>query len=468
MAYKAIVTKLVNVKKIENADKIQTALAAGNQVIVSSDQKEGELGVYFPSDGCIVSHEFMSKNNLYDTPELNFDKTKKGFFSKKGRVRVLTLRGCKSDGFWCPLSYFSFIKGYENLLVEGFEFDTLNDSLICKKYVNQETLKLRDDNSTKNKKRKDKKLESIMFHQHFDTDEFNRNMHKIFEDSNLRNKEIIITSKLHGTSQRVGHVLIDRKLNIFEKFLDKYLNKFIKVEKQEWSNLNGTRRVVLGDSTKEGYHSNKLRDGAASFFKDRLKKGETFFFEVVGFEDLDRPIMPFVSTERLKDKNFSKKYSNYDKSNNIMVYNYGCKNGEFDVYVYRGTMTNEDGVTIDYKWDELVERCKEIGVKTVPLLDRFTLKEFYFNHIGFNDDGNFDERYWREKFNEYVNKLSDSKDHLFGEHWSEGVCVRVESNFTPYILKCKNFTFKVLEQIIKESGVADIEEAESSIETSNE
>jgi hypothetical protein len=86
-----------------------------------------------------------------------------------------------------------------------------------------------------------------------------------------------------------------------------------------------------------------------------LKKGETVFFEIVGFEPNGKPIMPAVDTEKLKDKEFTKKYG---KS---MTFSYGCNptDKQFDIYVYRIHMTNEDGFSIEYSWEDIKERCKE-------------------------------------------------------------------------------------------------------------
>jgi hypothetical protein len=44
-------------------------------------------------------------------------------------------------------------------------------------------------------------------------------------------------------------------------------------------------------------------------------------------------------------------------------------------------------------------------------------------------------------------------------HIKEGVCVRLESGIFPRIFKHKSFDFKVLEGIVKDSGVVDMEES---------
>ena len=63
MSYKAIVTRLKNVRPHSNADRVQLATCHGNQVVIGLNSQEGELGVYFPSDGQL-SPEFCKENKL--------------------------------------------------------------------------------------------------------------------------------------------------------------------------------------------------------------------------------------------------------------------------------------------------------------------------------------------------------------------------------------------------------------------
>ena len=49
---------------------------------------------------------------------------------------------------------------------------------------------------------------------------------------------------------------------------------------------------------------------------------------------------------------------------------------------------------------------------------------------------------------------------LDDRHIKEGVCVRIEGGISNRTTKFKSFEFKVLEGIVKDSGVIDTEEAE--------
>jgi len=46
-----------------------------------------------------------------------------------------------------------------------------------------------------------------------------------------------------------------------------------------------------------------------------------------------------------------------------------------DIYVYRMTMTNEDGFVVEYTPDFMRYRCEQMGVKCVPVMDKFIIPE---------------------------------------------------------------------------------------------
>ena len=437
MAYNAIVTRLTNVRPHPNADKVQLATCHGNQVVIGLDSLEGHLGVYFPSDGQL-SDEFCKANNLYRDAELNARKDEKGgMFDANRRVRAQKFRGEISDGFWVPLHYFGFIM-VSGLDVEGFEFDEWKGVPICNKYVNPNTAKIARENQGKKTR---VSRSSVMFKEHFDTGHFGKNIHE-FE----KGQHIIITEKLHGTSGRIGHVQMTRELGWLEKLAAKF---GLAINDKEWAYLNGTRRVVLGESKSENqFHDPTIRDKAMNLFKGNLRKGETVYFEIVGFESTGAAIMPSVDTTKMGDKEFTKQYG---KS---MAYSYGCDSTQSEVYVYRMTFANEDGQSIDYAWNDVVKRCNELGVKTVPHVATITLNELEaITH-------KFDDRDLREYFSNTIETFGTGPSILDARHIKEGVCVRIEGGLVNKTFKFKSFEFKVLEGIVKDSGVIDTEEAE--------
>lgn len=434
MSYKAVVLRLKNVRPHPNADKVQLATCLGNQVVVGLDSKEDHIGVYFQSDGQL-SHEFCHANNLYRKADLNkFPKDKCGMFDENRRVRAQKFRGEISDGFWIPLHNFGFIQ-VTGLDVEGFEFDEWKGIPICNKYINPQTLKIARENQGK-KTRTAKK--SIMFKEHFDTAHFGKHLHEYEFDQTL-----VITEKLHGTSGRIGHVLLERDLNWKDR-LAKLIG--VKVQETEWKYMNGTRRVVLSESKGTQFHDPTIRDKAMKLFEGNLRKGETAFFEIVGYESTGASIMPSVDTTKMGDKEFTKTYG---KS---MSYSYGCEPTESAVYVYRMTLTDEDGHTIDYSWDDVVKRCNEIGVNHVPHIKTLTLNALAGNHSTVEDA--------RESLSSLVEAFGSGPSTLDTKHIKEGVCVRIEGGINNRTTKFKSFEFKVLEGIVKDSGVIDAEEAQ--------
>ena len=426
MAYKAKITQLTNLKPHPNADRVQLAICHGNQVVVSIHHKEGDIGIYFDSDGQL-SEEFCKMNNLFRDTKLNSDtQNKGGFFDVNRRVRTQKFRGEISDGLWLPLQSLNYIPGFDPKKIEN-EFDNIDGHTICNKYVNKQTIEFAAKNRTVRAAKK-----SVMFKEHFDTEHFGKNMDK-FNKGDF----IIITEKLHGTSGRVGYVKVERNLKWYEYLLKKI---GVKIESTNWEYLNGTRRVVLQESNGKQFHDPTIREKSFELFNGKLKKGETVYFEIVGFESNGNPIMPSVSTKLINDKNFTKKYGD------TITYTYGCKPNDCDVYVYRITSTNEDGDTIDYSWSDVVKRCGELGVKTVPEIKKF----IYGDSIETSEDWFY-----------LVSYFANGESRIDNTHISEGVCVRIEGGLENKTFKYKSFEFKVLEGIIKDLGQIDQEEAQS-------
>lgn len=444
--YNAIITRVRNVRTFPDADRLKLATCVGNQVVIGLDHQEDELGIYFPSDGQL-SHDFCYNNNLYRDATKNKDvDAKPGMFDDNRRVRAQKFRKQNSDGFWLTLDCVKFTGIKERELTEGLEFDTLNGIAICNKYINPATLKAAKQNQPK--KTKTAKT-SIMFKEHIDTKHIGANMDKIEE-----NDLVIFTEKLHGTSHREGHVLVERNLTYFEKFLSKFFK--VNINKTEWAYLSGTRRVVIQESKRDGvqYHDPTIREKAHKLFKDNLRKGETAYLEIVGFEPTGAGIMNAHNTAKTKDKDFTKTFGE------VMQYSYGCESTECDFYVYRMTMTNEDGHTIDYSWDDVKKRCSELGVKHVPELCRFTVKELKAIEASLGRHYE-DDRDFQIKLEEIIAEYGNGASVVDQKVYREGTCIRLESGLAVRIFKFKNWFFKTMEDFEKESGAVDTEEVEA-------
>lgn len=435
----AVIVRLGEVRKHLNADKLCVTTIFGNQVIVGTDVKPGDLGVYFEA-GLQLGEEFAKANDLIRRKNPVTGLSEGGMFDENRRVRAQKLRGQISDGFWMPISCLNFLEIGMVLPEEGMEFTALKDTEICTKYIPRG----RESGVNRANQTKTKKKVSIMFKEHYDTMQLGRNLDKIKGAS-----EIVITEKLHGTSQRVGYVQIESEQSWLDKLFT-WLNRNIRFEHTktvEWKYLNGTRRVVLSDSNAgTGYHDDNMRVQAAEWFQNKLHPGETVYFEVVGYEPSSKPIMPIVSTTKLNDKTIQAQYPQN------MIFSYGCNIGQHKVYVYRMTTTSIDGTTVDYSWDDIVSRCEEIGVSTVPLL--------FIGSVDYNVDLDSTEDI-AKAYLTLADSLSKGPSTLDSAHIKEGVCVIVKSGLHPVVLKHKSFEFKVLEGIIKDEGIVDQEEQEN-------
>ena len=128
-------------------------------------------------------------------------------------------------------------------------------------------------------------------------------------------------------------------------------------------------------------------------------------------------------------------------------------------------MTNEDGDVVEYTPDFMRYRCEQMGVKCVPVF----CKEYIPHYSTLADDvGSIIDIDAGAYVKEQAEKFYDGPDPVGKSHVREGVVVRIVNRpkFTAY--KHKNFAFKVLEGIIKESAAApDMEEQQEVSEEVN-
>jgi hypothetical protein len=429
-AYKAIVAKIDKVVEIKGADRIHTAFVLGEQVVVSKDWSVDKVGLFFMADTQLSSN-FIKHNNLSRDTTNNIDTTKKGFFEANRRVRCQPFLKVRSEGFFCELSSLSFCGNDYKKLKVGDQFDELGGEHICKKYLNEKTLR----KLSNVQKKKTKVQEAPMFHKHVDTQQFKYYVDKIQEGDLLS-----FHAKVHGTSARYSYSKVVRKPStIWEKFK----NTIGVYKDTSWEYLTGTRNVVLYEDQydKEGFHgSEQFRFDALATLKPYLTKGMTVYGELAGFAN-DKPIMSIHSTKGLKNKAFKKKYGE------SMTYKYGCVEGTCRFHVYRITFTTEDGIEIDFTNDQVLDWCDKHNI-LAPL-------EVSPSFIYKGD---------KEQLVSLVESLTEredvlTEDYIDPSHVSEGIIIRIDNGkSTPTFYKSKSYSFKVMEGIMKESGEVDLEE----------
>jgi len=414
--HKAIVTK-IKVTPHPNADRLAVGYICGETVIVGKDTPDGELGVYFNCE-LQLSKEFAQANDLIRRKDADGNDAG-GFFEENRRVRIQKFRGVKSHGFWMPISCLKDFGNYSSLK-EGDQIDTFNNIPLCCKYI-----------SNRNPRKSGGKIPSarkkeVCFPEHLDTQQLKYNINKL-----SKGDELIISLKIHGTSQRTGYILCNKELTYWEKWV-KWLGFDISETKLDY--LNGTRRVVIKNTFGNPFHGPELREQAASKILPFLEPYMIAYYEVIGYEPSGASIMPKHNLGKLKEKELIKQYGE------TITYTYGCAEGQHDVYVYRIVWVLPNGKTIDLSWDEVKEKCNSWGVKHVPELQRFVY------------DGDVDKLILE------LDNISDGPDPIDSRHIREGICVRVNKPGW-FCFKNKGWTFKVAEGIIKEDeNYVDLEE----------
>lgn len=449
------VVKVENLRPHSNADRLQIATFFGNDTCVGLDIVQGEIGIYFPSD-LQLSIEFCDENHMCRKRADGTDDT--GYLDRdKRNIRPIKLRGEKSDGIFVPLSAVVYTGVNLDELNIGDKIEMLNGHEICCKYIPRgRTTSI---NKAGNRVRKKKAPIAPFFAEHCDTEQLNYNLNA-FKPGD----QIEITLKMHGTSMRTGY------LPVFKGYKRTFFDKIFHREGKpiyEYDYVSGTRRTVLENFEGGFYGSNAFRKQHHDKFVGKLHKGEEIYYEVVGFTHTGAPIMAEGNNEKL-GKDFVKQYGK------TTVFSYGCDpvgesfkheyadcwdgvnvrefKPQSDIYVYRMTMTNEDGDVVEYSPDFMRYRCEQMGVKCVP----------EFANVILPNASYFDENH---TVGEYVKEMAeqyyDGADPIGKIHIREGVVVRIVNRpkFTAY--KHKNFEFRVIEGLIKDTATApDMEEAQ--------
>lgn len=459
--YNAYVTRIKNLRKHPNADRLQLGECFGNTVCVSLDYVDNQLGLYLPCDGQL-SVEFAEVNNLLRKKDDAGNNCGGYMDPNKRNVTAIRLRGEKSDGLFLPLTCLETF-GDVSTLKEGDVINTFNGHEICCKYIprrNHRQSHVSDGNRT----RKKKVDVAPLFAEHADTEQLAYNL-GAFKPGD----EIEITLKMHGTSQRTGY------LPVFKGYKRTFKDWLLRRDGKpiyDWGYVSGTRRTVLDNYDGGYYGSNEFREQHSKTFEGKLWKGETVYYEVVGFTHTGAPIMAEGNNEKL-GKDFVKQYGK------TTVFSYGCDpvgesfkheyadcwdgmnvrefKPQSDIYVYRMTMTNEDGAIVEYTPDFMRYRCEQMGVKTVPVMWKGIIPA-HTGDVAAIRLGQDAGAWIKEK----AERFYDGPDPIGKTHVREGVVVRIVNRPKFCAYKHKNHNFKMI------SGIIVNEIADSNVEISDE
>ena len=427
---------LDDLQPIEGADNIISAsvMLKGikvTQVVVGKDTKPGTRVVYFDSNLCIEPEVIAYLDKLSPDYGKEGFKSMGVYLGKNGRVRVVKLRGCISNGLIIEKDKISYFTKNE-VLEDGFSFTALGTTQICHKYAPSAKAVY-----TQNRKGKTIKHRSRMipeqFHFHIDTLQLMRNLDKVYP-----HQVVSISRKIHGTSAIVSNCLVRRKLTLKDK-----VAKFFKVPVNETEHdyIYASRSVVKNDAKTTGFYKVDLWTKVGEdTFKGKLHEGETVYYEIVGY---------IPSTSSMIQKN----------------YTYGCEVGKCKIAVYRTTSTATDGSIVEYGWQAIKERCKELNVPMVQeyfygRLDDWLLST---NHVILNSDpsnegeltkwrtellGALKETYLEKDCTDCIKKVPD-----------EGIVIRVEG-LGIEVYKLKSEKFFLNESKEAEEGVANVDDTQ--------
>lgn len=421
MAYYGLVTKIENVRKDPNSDRLYLAEVFGEGVIVGPDMQTGDLVLYLPTDGK-VERWFGDKFNLF---RKNEDGTSQGgYLEDNGHVRAIKLRGNQSSGI--VISYDKIQKTFMNVdWKNGDKVCEIDGRIFCSKYIP----KRKNPGSAGGKKTsyKGRKAEGITypeFAMHTDTQQLAYNL-GVFRPGD----KINVSLKMHGTSQR--SMKTDAVLpNGFWRRL------FHMKPKTKKAYVLGTRRCVVTENSQGYYGNDQFRFQHHKKIEPFVDDGMEVFYEVVGYygPDATNTIMPICDNKKLNDKKFVKAFGPQT------IFSYGCDVGQSEMYVYRITSNNGEK---EWTPEEIGAWCQKAGVHQVPQIENFeftTVEDL------------------QDRINHYFEDLADP---IGKTHVKEGVVVRILNRLGFSAYKSKTYEFKVLEGLIKETATeADMEEAQ--------
>lgn len=439
--YTAQVIKLPPKEKVQGLDNLVKVEVFGNSCLISKDANESDLYLFFPA-GTRLSEMFLKRNNLYRESQLNADPNEKGFFEVNGRVKAIKFKGIISSGFVTSIGSLPdelhISKGIGTCLAPGDEFNAIDGVEICRKYfvTPSSTPSAKGDRQTKINNRLLDLMIPNQFRFHVDTAHLAKN----FEKLNL-NDIITITDKWHGSSCILSRVLIAKKLNLWQKFVN-FLGGKIPDREYGYIYSSGKPKSNLpkgieGEWINDGkdFYLNSIWKDAFDDYKYALEDGITLYGELVGYTKGGQAIQ--------------KDYDYGCVPNERLVTEHGkvAKNLYYRFVVYRITYTKPDGSVIEFTWNQIINYCRKYKIETVKEIFHGSVFQYLNSHYLHSHERDTTIGSGNEMLLDSITHWVEHIGHCpycTSKVPNEGVVVRIDSSTTyeAYKLKSKSFLKK--------------------------
>ena len=497
--YLCTICKIGETTPIEGADRLVKTVVNGYDIVISKEMTPGTVVVYFPVE-CALSPEYLGVNNLFERAEFernanaeevkalieqaeNADTEEKvveiatkiksmcGFFDKRGRVRILKLRGQYSQGFIAGVD--SLVKfdptladtDWESLV--GTQFNYVGAKELCWKFI-PPVKEVRSgggsDRAWKKRMKHLKRFDRLIAGQfafHYSTQMLNEHI-DIFKPDDI----VVISTKRHGTSVIIANVLTNKESEFSKSYCNRRLKKVLRMryslatngEKDnlkkvytavktrpttEYGNIYASRSVVKNqylNPNKHDFYGGDPWGCVNRDFAPYLDKGMTVYGEIVGYVE---------NSQSMIQKG----------------YDYGCKPGQWKFMPYRITMTDEIGNKTEWNVAEVDKWTRDIVTAHPELEDKTIFMDIRY-HGRFGDlYPDIDEtKHWHENV---LSAMKSDTTHFCMEQNDpvcknkvpyEGVVIRIDNdNFSrAFKLKCQAFYNREAKQ--HDDGSSDLEE----------
>lgn len=466
--YCCSVVKVGVLESVENSDNLAKTFINGESIVVNKKEiHEGDILLYISNESQIMPW-FLHANNLYDDYTLNANKSiveeaikedadflksdefkrMKGFFTSNGRVRMIKLRGCPSFGIlFKPESLDRALvsMGLEALEINweekvGEDFDLVYNMQFVKVYVPpfKENTHHTGTGPNSKKARWDRFNRVIpgQFKFHYDT----ALLKKHLNDFNI-DTIIDVSVKLHGTSFICGNVLVNYPKRFFKirKWLNKYLHLNISETEEKYGMLCSSRKVIMnewGDSDHPEGVFRKENDVYTEYGKilaPYIPNNAVVYGEICGYK---------TGSSTMIQKN----------------YDYGCKEGENFLMIYRvvqkiGGIKRELSVHDVIKFTmALLERMKQASDPDASRIR--CIADYLLIHGPIY--------LWTDKVEKLPEVLAEEchieeREHCIHNVPREGIVVRIADDTIPRAYKLKSVKFMEKEKANIDKGEVDME-----------